>query len=543
MSSEPTSPPARADSTGTVTVPASLGPESGSDQRRMPAHAGLIAFLGVFQAAILLAGLVRWKVIALLLGPQGVGIASVIDQIAQIALRLGSLSLPIVALKFLALARSRQPADFWGLYRVLLRLMLTATAGVAALAMVLVMVKPGLVGKELAVYALPLVLGLASVPWLGGTALLKSVLATLDRYRTAALVTFLGSVTQVAAVYIGIRLGGLTGLYVGMLIAGLGLFAVLRHLVIRGGRTGAGGGRTLAAFARTNPEIVRFAASLYAVALSTALMYGAVRYTVLVRLGAAAAGYLAAAYAIALAVRLVLNEAAVQYLIPSVSRPIPKETRSEEVATYVRALAVLLLAICVPVMLFPYEVLVILYSPRFVEAVSFLALFLLAEAVLVIADVHRVLLIGFDDRKGYVSSIVPGQLVVIACALAFVPRYGIVGAGVGHIIGAVLVLAMSVGRLRRRHGVPWYPRSALVSGYSLMATAVVGMVGHLAPTPGWVTWGWKMAVAILVCASALPLLTSADRRSLLSLVRVTRPELESADSGPTLGEGPSLPGV
>src|SRR4030095_15362040 len=64
-----------------------------------------IVALGGIQALTMLAGLARTKVLAVLLGPAGVGVASVVDQVVSLVAQLGSLSIPFVGLKFLARAR------------------------------------------------------------------------------------------------------------------------------------------------------------------------------------------------------------------------------------------------------------------------------------------------------------------------------------------------------------------------------------------------------------------------------------------------------
>ena len=75
-----------------VASPDAVDPAPTSSFRPLQA----IVALGGIQALTMLAGLARTKVLAVLLGPAGVGIASVIDQVESLVAQLGSLSIPFV---------------------------------------------------------------------------------------------------------------------------------------------------------------------------------------------------------------------------------------------------------------------------------------------------------------------------------------------------------------------------------------------------------------------------------------------------------------
>lgn len=492
-------------------------------------HARVIAFLGVAQALTLAAGLVRWKVAAVLLGPAGVGIASVIDQLAQIAVKLGSLSLAGVALRFLALARADGDAAFDRLSRTFMRFTLIGTTLGATIALGVALLFPAVLGQAMSAYTLALVLGLAAVPWMGTAALLKNVMATLDRYRDAAVITLLGAVALVGATYVGIRVNGITGFYAGVLITSLAVFLVLRAGVRRHGPSSPGGAASgWREMVGSHRGIVRLSAAMYVVSVTSALVYGAMRFTVLRHFGEVPAGYLAAALAIAISIRVVLGEASVQYLIPAASRPTPPAERAAEVAVYVRSLAMLLLAAGLVAVLFPHEVLVALYASRFTAAVAYVGLFVLAESVAVVADTFRVLLVGLDDPAGYLTGMLSGHAVTIAGVLVLVPRYGIVAAALCHLAGSGVVLLACFWRLRTFHRIATEWRTGFVVAYCVVALAVADLVGLAAPDPRLSTWGWKLLFAIALGLGALPLLSPRDRASLMGLLRLRpRPAIES----------------
>ena len=58
--------------------------------------------IGAIQVVIMLVALVRAKVLSVLLGPAGYGVASTIDQTVLSTMQLAHLSLPFTAMKFMA---------------------------------------------------------------------------------------------------------------------------------------------------------------------------------------------------------------------------------------------------------------------------------------------------------------------------------------------------------------------------------------------------------------------------------------------------------
>lgn len=483
-------------------------------------HAGVIAFLGAVQALTLAASFARWKVVALLLGPSGMGIASVIDQVAQLAVQFGSLSLPTTALRYLSIARAEHPASFGGLHRTLVRLTLAGTALVAAITLAAYLVRPSLLGSGLAVFPAALVFALIAVPHTGAANLLRNTLSTLERYRTAAVIGFCSSLALALATFVGIRLGGVTGLYVGTWIAALGTHLLLHFLLSRQplvrGRGGPAGLRTLIA---EHPEVVRFSAMLYTVGFTTPLSYGIARFAVLERMGAREVGFLAAAFTLASGVRGVLSQSTSQLLLPLVSRPGSVELRAAETASYVRSLSLLVLAVVLPVMLFPHELLLILFSRQFMAVVAFLFLFVLAEVVLAMGDAYRVLLTGVGDMRGYFVTTLSATLVLMVGAPLAVPRFGIVGVGAAHLTGATVALMASFYRLRRKHHVDLGKRALAALAFCLASLVAGGLLGRAFSLPGAVDWMLKIGFYVMACTASLGLLSPAERAAIRPRLR------------------------
>lgn len=499
------------DQVAPVAVPAAeLAPSRGGG------HARVIALLGGAQATLLVAGMARLKLIALLLGPAGMGVAGVIDLTAQLTLQIGALNIPTAALRFLAIAeQERGTQGFAWLYRTFLRITISSTALVAALVAVGFLLWPH-VTTEIGGFHVALLLSLAAVPLTGATNLIRNVLATLRRHRVAAQSLLASSAILVGSTYVGLRLGGLGGAYLAALLVALATVATLHTLVrpsLRSVPVHRGG--SLLALLKEHPDIVRFSATLYAVGFAIPLSYWIVRWTVLQRLGQEEAGFLTAAYAIASGLRTVFGQASTQYLIPLVSRDAPRDVRATESARYIRTLLFLLLAGALPLLLFPYELLLVLSSRAFLPAVVVVGAFILSEAVNVIGDAYRVLQLGLNDLHGYFVTTCGGAVMVAAFITWVVPRYGLAGAAVLQVGAALIVLAWSIGRLRSRHDIHVGWRSFALTAYVTVALALAVAVGRVAYRPQPATIAAKLLMGIVLVVIALALVPREERRAML----------------------------
>lgn len=498
-------------------VPPSDAPSGPHSRPGVVDHAAIIALLGGAQALILVAGLLRWKIIALFLGPSGVGIAGIIDQAAQVVLQLGALNIPTAALRFLAIARqNRGAAGFAGLYRAFLRMLLSATAIAAVGALMVYLLRPGTLGVGMGSYRTAVIFALVAVPLTGATNLLRNVLATLHRHRTVALILLGSSALLAASTVLGLRVGGLGGAYLAAFIVAAATVSAL-HGVVKttlvetpGQNTGA-----LLGLLKAHPDIVRFSITLYAVGFAVPLGYSLVRWTVLGQLGIEEAGFLAAAYTVAAGLRAVFSAASTQYLIPLTSRDLPKQERATEVARYIRTLALLLLVAALPLLLFPHELLVTLYSRKFISATDVIGIFILAEIVMAIGDAYRVLQLGFNDLIGYFMTTC-GSVVVVAANITWVVAgHGLLGAALLQVAGAAVALLWSIARIRSRHGIAVEWRSLALIAYVLTALTAAVAVGRAAPEPGLTETALKAIAALCVAAGAWFLMPRSERVALL----------------------------
>ena len=477
-------------------------------------NAGGIALIGGAQVLILVGGLVRLKFAAIYLGPSGVGIAGVIDQIAIVVLQIGSLNMPTVALRFFAIARSSGAAAFGRLYRGFMAIVLTGCVVAAAYAAMLFFVHPALISEELVPYRMVLFIALGIVPLTSAINLLRSTLSTLDRHREVARAMVASALLTAVASLIGIRAGGLPGLYIASFVATLAMAVTLHVSVLRDARVGAGGGGSMVAAFREHPSALRYAAAVYAAFFTIPLAYSVVRSTVLSALGPEAAGYLAASYSIATGARVCFTQASTQLLTPRASRTVPKEVRASEVSAYLHTLAIAMALAALPIALFPREVLTVLFSPRFIAAASYLGLFLLAELMMAFGAAQNTLLLGFDDLVGFIAMTLTASIAVIAGAVFVVPRYGIIGAGWTQVVAAFLGFAISLVRLKVRHGLAPDRRALALYGVMIAIIGAASAVGQLASSPSASVRIGKVLLGFLLAAAGYALLPPPERAAL-----------------------------
>ena len=474
-----------------------------------------ILALGGIQAFTMLAGLARTKVLAVLLGPAGVGVASVIDQVVSLVAQLGSLSIPFVGLKFLARARDGGAEETRSIYDALVMLLVLASIVAAAIGTGIASAWPSFFGEGLAGYRSALMVALMGVPAFAIAPLLRNAMAALERHRESAIAAFLGAVLTVGGAAIGVRSNGLVGLYVANAIVLVITIAGMQWYLARSLGLGLPTNLNTASAVRalrSQPGLTTFASAMYVLALTSPFAYLLARSMLLSTHGAIEAGFVAAAYGIGVSIRLVLNQANGLYLTPLVNRTTPKTDRIAAVAEYLRILIVLVVLSTLGIVLFPAQWLTLLYSARFLDAIPLVTVFVLAEAVLLIAGVYQALLIGFDDISGFLASTVSGQLITIALARWLVTGMGGVGVGVAFLVGNSVILLATATRLLRKHSarqlfLPLWPLA--------LALSAIAAGGWWVPHAGGPAIAWRAAAYLAACGMAFLCLRPDDRRWIL----------------------------
>jgi O-antigen/teichoic acid export membrane protein len=446
-----------------------------------------IVALGGIQALTMAAGLARTKVLALLLGPAGLGVASVVDQVLSLIAQLGSLSIPFAALKYLSRSRDSSDEETRRIYNAFVLLLTVAAIGFALVACVVAAARPSLFGDGLTAFRTPLIVALLGVPPFALMPLLRNALAALERHRESAVAALIAAVLSIGGSALGVQIGGLTGLYVANGIVLLVTIAGMQWYLGGSLRLGLSRASSVAEAFRllkAQPGLWTFASSMYVLALTSPLAYLFARSTLLSTHGAAEAGLAAAVYGIAVSIRLVLTQANALYLTPLVNRSRPKGERIAAVAEYLRILVVLVTLSALLVVLFPRQWLLLLYSARFVAAFPLVTVFVLAETVLLVAGVYQTLLVGFDDSRGYLLSTVAGHLLTIMVAHSLAVARGGFGVGLAFLAGNSVILIATATRSVRRHHAARVLTPLLAFGVAVSGIAAAGWWASSSNTPG-----------------------------------------------------------
>jgi O-antigen/teichoic acid export membrane protein len=470
-----------------------------------------IASLGAIQVVAMCFQLVRAKVAAVTLGPDGVGVISLIDQVAGLVAQLCTFSLPFAAMKFLSAAHSEGQHAFAKLYVAFLRLLLAVSLAGAACGSAVLIWWPSVLGDELVGYAEIAVLALLAVPAMNLIALLTNTMAAAQRVHAAAAYGAYSAAAIAVLCTLGVLLDGLRGYYVGALITPAAVvLAGVWYLYSREKLSIFGHHISLWREIRQRPDVISFATSLYLISFAMPVVYLIARYAVLYSHGLEATGLLQSAMALSLALTMVMRQANMLYLTPAMNRVANAEDKFRAAAEYMRAFSLVIAMAAVPLVLFPDWWLPLLYSSRFLAAAPYVYLFVLAQTLELLAGVVLALLIGLGHIATQLWVTLSGLagLALIACALA--PRYGIAGVGLAILFDGLAVFVLAAWRLWMLHRFPiaqavgWLPAGVVL----LIASCGILAVRFPSNTPASILI--KGAICLFLALAGLKILRDRD---------------------------------
>ena len=437
----------------------------------------IILTIGTIQILAIAINFIRTKLVAVLVGPEGVGVISTIDQVVQSAAYFSALSLPFASVKFLSKAHSEGDESFKRTYASFLKTLMMLSAAGTIVVTSIVFFRPQLLGQEVLKYKVLLLVALFGLPTavLGG--FFTQVFAAAQKYKHSSTLAVITGAALTTASVIGITVAGVLGLYVGNVIAGtlvsVGVLIYLRKAFDLPLYNRAA---SFIAELKHNPNIIPFSFMLYLGALTYSLSFLAVRYAVLKNYGEANAGLLQAAIALSLAIGLVLNPANGLFLTPIMNRNIEKAEKIKAAIEFEKKLAIILSLISMPVVLFPHLMLTILFSTKFVVASQFVFLFVISQCIAQLAGVHQALLIGFDDLKAYSVMTCAGHISLGLLAWFLVPRFGILGVSIAFITAYSIIFVSTFLRLKLKHSFSFSWDLNSLFSYGLVALLTAGII-------------------------------------------------------------------
>lgn len=479
----------------------------------------IIATIGAIQILTILVAVLRSKIMAVMLGPEGVGIISLVDQVVQVVARVSAFSLPFAVLKFLSRAQSQGGESFRRTYSGLLRLLLYLTSAGAIIALTAVFWPSELLGQDFSPYRAFLIPALLAVPAIALHSFLSHVLAADGKARNSALMLLSIGIVLVIATFIGISVAGIRGFYWANLIASVSVvIAVILFLKSSRGLAIFVRDLSLGTVLRENAGILTFSFILTVSSFAEPLSYFVARYTILQNYGVAQTGLLAAGIALAASLSLVLAPTNGLYLTPILNRDIAKPAKISAALQYQSRLTLIIGAAAMPLVLFAPWLISILYSPAFIAIRSVLFVFVVAQSVALLAGVYQALIIGFDDLKPYGVIVATSQLMLGVASFLLAPRFGIIGVAIGFLISSLMMFVSTLAYLRIRHGLSLPPSLSLSIGYGIGAVLVFGAVFSRLDFSNPLTTLSGVLLYAVFLLSFLFLLTRQERRLILQMV-------------------------
>jgi O-antigen/teichoic acid export membrane protein len=437
----------------------------------------IIATLGAIQVLAVVFNVLRSKLLAVLLGPEGIGAASIVDQAAVLVLQISALSLPFASIRFLSRAHSQGPEAFRRTHSGLISALVALTSIGAAIALAVVFFRPSWLGAELSSYRSLLVPALLSIPAMALHYYMVQVLAAARQARLSGLFLLVIAIVQAVGALLGTSMGGLLGYYWATMLCNY-LLAVGMLLVLsrKFSLPLLDPQADLLHEVRLNPDIVSYTLIMFSISFTLPLSNMLARLAILRSFGEAETGLMQAAIALAAALNLVLNPANGLYLTPMMNRGDPASQKISTALEFQRKLLLLMPVVAVPMVLFARLLLFMFYSARFIQVSEYFYLFVIAQFIAQLAGVRQAVLIGLNDLVVYVIMVGLGQLSLGLIAWELAPMWGIYGVAIGYIVSSLAVLVMCNIRLAMRHGwsIPWTHWALGI--YGLLGLALAGVL-------------------------------------------------------------------
>jgi PST family polysaccharide transporter len=467
--------------------------------------------IGGIQVITMLVLLVRTKTLAVMLGPEYVGVMAVIDKLLAVIAQTVSLSLPFAAVRFLPERWSAGPSEFRDLFtrmrNVVLVLIVAATVG----ALLVSVFRPATWGEALVPYRDALTVAILGLPVIGLFPFLQRAIAGRLQQNLSMVVGFLHAIVLTIAI-VGIWWGGLVGYYAAYVVLGTVLVVGITRLAVKGTGAPATPAAPQRRFAVGLPATMwRFSGALLILAFITPYAALFVHYRMLSEHGAETAGWMQAAIGISLAVRVALGTAHGVFLTPNLNRGGSPEDRMEWANRYQITLCLIAGLAVPPLVLFPGLAIDILYSSAFAPGAIFVMVFVVTEVVGLLSGTYHSLVIALERMRFVVAINLVAQLLIVAGAYQLVGPLGILGAGLAALMAPVFVFFATMIFLHRSYGLRMPGRVAARCGWLLVSLVGAGLIGVSSQEFTWASLLLKALTYALISAGFAVLLTSHER--------------------------------
>ncbi len=390
----------------------------------------------------------KMKFVALMLGPDGLGVISLINQFVQLVIQVSTLALPWVATRFMAVAHSHGHESFERKVKVFFRGILYLSLTGMAIAAVMIWKFDYLLATGFQTYRFLALISVSMVVPVALKGFLLSVFSTAGKYRFSAITMFWNAAIGAGAMLAGAYLSGLHGFFIAQAVVEYITVAFcLARLASELGVKKLTGKvdvfKELKAL-EGSLELIIYGSLLYFLAPS-ALM--AVRYSLLQAGGEQLVGVYQAVHGLAIYITFALGQATSLYLDPILKRDIPLEEKLVISNQYLRKISLIIGSLMAWVVVFPEFFLQLLYSKAFLSGAGFLFAFMLIEAINLISGVYIGVLVGQSWYRTHfvLGLIVHGSIGLLSLFIA--PTWGIWGIALAFAAGAVATIVIIYARL------------------------------------------------------------------------------------------------
>lgn len=479
----------------------------------------VILTIGSIQVLAVFLQFIKSKVIAVYLGPAGVGVVGTIDQFVQFAAFVSVLGFPAASIKFLSKAHSEGEESFQKSYSGFFKSLLFLSAAGAILTISVIILKPGIIGEELQEYKLFLILGLLTLPTFTLLALFGNVFAAAQKFKLSSVLVLLTNLVSMLAAVAGVVYADILGLYIGNILMGV-LITILTMIYFRKklGLSFYDRRSNIVRELKNNPVIFSTALLLYFSAITASLSYLTARFAILENFGEVEAGLLHGVMVLSFAFGTALYPAINIYLNPLVNRQVEKEIKIGQAVQFQRKLVFLLSLAAIPILMFPKLMLTLMLSDKFAVVSQFVYLFVLSQFIVQLAGIYQSLLIGLDDVKSYTLITGAGQILSACLSLILVPHFGIKGVAFAFLIGNTGNFIVSLVRLIVKYGFSLPPGVAFLIGYTFLVLCLTGVICSQVAELDVISFSAKIII-LLLFGSSLWLFLNRDEKAYLIALR------------------------
>ena len=170
---------------------------------------------------------------------------------------------------------------------------------------------------------------------------------------------------------------------------------------------------------------------------------------------------------------MVLMQAIRVYLEPVVNSATAHRTRITATNEFQRTFAVIILLGTLPLVLFPYNMLSVLFTSAFTPVSALLFVFVLSDCVFLCGQVYATVVMAVDDFKAYFAANVAGYVCLCLCVWLSIDRFGMAGIAWSFVAARALVFVLIQALLFWRHRLTMTVRAAGVVVYTIVVLAAV----------------------------------------------------------------------